>query len=91
MLYFQPQKIRHPDGDEERARMKQEVESEVYRQRMVLKSTGDSVAEGEVIMILESMKMEIPVEAPSDGTVVSILAELGDQVEEDQVVAVIEI
>ena len=42
-------------------------------------------------MILESMKMEIPVEAPSDGTVVSILAELGDQVEEDQVVAVIEI
>ena len=71
---------------------KQEVESEVTGNVWrVLKSTGDSVSEGEVIMILESMKMEIPVEAPSDGTVVSILAELGDQVEEDQVVAVIEI
>ena len=71
---------------------KQEVESEVTGNVWkVLKSTGDSVAEGEVIMILESMKMEIPVEAPSDGTVVSILAELGHQVEEDQVVAVIEI
>ena len=71
---------------------KQEVESEVTGNVLrVLKSTGDRVAEGEVMMILESMKMEIPVEAPSDGTVVSILAELGDQVEEDQVVAVIEI
>ena len=30
----------------------------------VLKSVGDSVAEGDVIMILESMKMEIPVESP---------------------------
>ena len=71
---------------------KQDVESEVTGNVWkVLKEAGDSVAEGEVIMILESMKMEIPVEAPSDGTVVSILAELGDQVEEDQVVAVIEI
>ena len=41
-------------------------------------------------MILESMKMEIPVEAPNDGTVASILVEPEDQVEEDQVVAVIE-
>ena len=70
---------------------KQEVESEVTGNVWkVLKSAGDSVAEGEVIMILESMKMEIPVEAPSDGTVVSILVEPEDQVEEDQVVAVIE-
>ena len=71
---------------------KQDVESEVTGNVWkVLKKAGDSVAEGEAIMILESMKMEIPVEAPNDGTVVSILAELGDQVEEDQVVAVIEI
>ena len=45
---------------------KQDVESEVTGNVWkVLKSAGDSVAEGEVIMILESMKMEIPVEAPS--------------------------
>ena len=71
---------------------KQDVESEVTGNVWkVLKSAGDSVAEGEAIMILESMKMEIPVEAPSDCTVASILVEPGDQVEEDQVVAVIEI
>ena len=53
---------------------KQDVESEVTGNVWkVLKSAGDSVGEGEVIMILESMKMEIPVEASSDGTVASIL------------------
>ena len=70
---------------------KQDVESEVTGNVWkVLKSAGDSVAEGEVIMILESMKMEIPVEAPIAGTVVSIVVLPEDQVEEDQVVAVIE-
>ena len=70
---------------------KQDVESEVTGNVWkVLKNAGDSVAEGEVIMILESMKMELPAEAPSDGTVVSSLVEPEDQVEEDQVVAVIE-
>jgi biotin carboxyl carrier protein len=56
----------------------------------VLKSVGDSVAEGEVIMILESMKMEIPVESPASGTLSQVLVEPEEQVEEDQVVAVIE-
>ena len=70
---------------------KQDVESEVTGNVWkVLKSAGDRVAEGEVIMILESMKMEIPVEAPIAGTVVSIVVQPEDQVEEDQVVAVIE-
>ena len=70
---------------------KQDVESEVTGNVWkVLKKAGDSVAEGEAIMILESMKMEIPIEAPSDGTVASILVQPEDQVEEDQVVAVIE-
>jgi len=70
---------------------RQDVESEVTGNVWkVLKSPGDSVAEGEVIMILESMKMEIPVEAPLAGTVVSIVVRPEDQVEEDQVVAVIE-
>ena len=41
-------------------------------------------------MILESMKMEIPVEATTDGTLAEVLVAPEDQVEEDQVVAVIE-
>lgn len=70
---------------------KQDVESEVTGNVWkVLKSVGDSVAEGEVIMILESMKMEIPVESPASGTLSQVLVEPEEQVEEDQVVAVIE-
>ena len=70
---------------------KQDVESEVTGNVWkVLKSVGDSVAEGEVIMILESMKMEIPVESPAAGTLSQVLVEPEEQVEEDQVVAVIE-
>ena len=70
---------------------KQDVESEVTGNVWkVLKSVGDSVAEGEVIMILESMKMEIPVEAPEAGTLTQVLVEPDEQVEEDQVVAIIE-
>ena len=70
---------------------KQDVESEVTGNVWkVLKSVGDSVAEGEVIMILESMKMEIPVESLGAGTLTQVLVEPEEQVEEDQVVAVIE-
>ena len=70
---------------------KQEVESEVTGNVWkVLKSTGDIVEAGEVIMILESMKMEIPVEAPVAGTIAEVLVAPEEQVEEDQVVAILE-
>ena len=51
---------------------------------------GDVLAEEDVIMILESMKMEIPVEAPVAGKLVELLVAAEDSVDEDQVVAVIE-
>ena len=51
---------------------------------------GDVLAEEDVIMILESMKMEIPVEAPVEGTLVEFLVAEEDSVDEGQVVAVIE-
>ena len=56
----------------------------------ILLEAGASVSEGDVIMILESMKMEIPVEAPADGTVAEVCVALEDQVEEDQLLAVVE-
>ncbi|MEK9724884.1 MAG: acetyl-CoA carboxylase biotin carboxyl carrier protein subunit, partial [Rhodospirillaceae bacterium] len=49
----------------------------------VEKAQGDAVAEGELIMILESMKMEIPVEAPVAGTLSGIRVAPEDSVEED--------
>lgn len=48
---------------------------------------GTQVEEGDVMVILESMKMEMPVEAPVAGTVASILVREGDSVLEGDVVA----
>ncbi len=52
-------------------------------------AVGDSVEEEDVILILESMKMEIPVEAPCGGTLAEIKVSEGDNVEEGAVLAVI--
>ena len=51
---------------------------------------GDEVAEDDPVVILESMKMEIPVGAPQAGRVAEILVEEGEAVEEGQEVAVVE-
>ncbi len=51
---------------------------------------GAEVAADDPVIILESMKMEIPVGAPQAGRVVEILVEEGEAVEEGQEVAVIE-
>lgn len=54
-------------------------------------NVGDSVNEEDAIIILESMKMEIPVSAPANGIVKEIKVNNGDIVEEDQVVAILEV
>lgn len=53
----------------------------------IVAAPGATVAEDEPIVILESMKMEIPVVAPRDGVVLEILVTEGQQVEEGQAVA----
>ncbi|MCP5055757.1 MAG: biotin/lipoyl-binding carrier protein [bacterium] len=53
------------------------------------KGVGDAVEEEDVILILESMKMEIPVEAPCEGRLSEIRVNEGDNVEEGTVLAVI--
>ena len=64
--------------------IKSEISGNVWK---ILKAPGDPVAEEEPVMILESMKMEIPVLAPRDGVVDSIAVAEGDTVAEDQLVA----
>ena len=54
------------------------------------KRPGDAVAAGEAIVILESMKMELPVESPSAGTVKEIKCAEGQPVAEGDVLAVLE-
>jgi biotin carboxyl carrier protein len=51
---------------------------------------GDAVAEGDPVIVLESMKMEIPVEAPRAGRVQAITVEEGQTVQEGDTVAVLE-
>jgi biotin carboxyl carrier protein len=53
------------------------------------RAIGDAVELGDVLIILESMKMEIPVESPCGGTVAEIRVEEGQNVEEGTVLAVI--
>jgi acetyl-CoA carboxylase biotin carboxyl carrier protein len=43
---------------------------------------GDTVSEGQTVVILESMKMEMPVESPADGKVTAVLIKEGQPVEE---------
>jgi acetyl-CoA carboxylase biotin carboxyl carrier protein len=54
------------------------------------KKVGDKVASGETIVILESMKMEMPVESPAAGTVKEIRCKEGQPVGEGDVLAVVE-
>ena len=52
---------------------------------------GEELEEDDPVIILESMKMEIPVGAPEDGTLKEILVGEGDAVAEDQVIARLEV
>jgi biotin carboxyl carrier protein len=56
----------------------------------VVASEGDQVADGDTLVILESMKMEIPVLAESAGTLTKLAVAEGDVVQEGDLIAVIE-
>jgi acetyl/propionyl-CoA carboxylase alpha subunit len=78
--------------DDEGARtMAEEIRAEmVANVWKVVASAGDTVAEGDTLVILESMKMEIPVLAESDGTLAQLAVNEGDVVQEGDLIAVIE-
>ena len=52
-------------------------------------SVGQKVSRGDAVLIVEAMKMEIPVVAPEDGTVASIDVAVGDAVEAGQTLATV--
>ena len=53
----------------------------------ILKGPGDAVEEGETVLVLEAMKMEMAIAAPASGVVSEILVSKGDQVTAGQVLA----
>jgi acetyl-CoA carboxylase biotin carboxyl carrier protein len=55
----------------------------------VVISEGDAVSDGDTLVILESMKMEIPVIAESDGMVTKLAVNEGDVVQEGDLIAII--
>ena len=56
----------------------------------VEKAVGDAVTDGDTLVILESMKMEIPVISEVDGVVAQIAVSEGDVVQEGDLIAVVE-
>jgi acetyl-CoA carboxylase biotin carboxyl carrier protein len=56
----------------------------------VVAAEGDTVSDGDTLVILESMKMEIPVLAEDSGTLTKLAVSEGDVVQEGDLIAVIE-
>ncbi|HXB51007.1 MAG TPA: biotin/lipoyl-binding carrier protein [Streptosporangiaceae bacterium] len=56
----------------------------------VVAAEGDTVADGDTLVILESMKMEIPVLAEGSGTLTKLAVAEGDVVQEGDLIAVVE-
>jgi acetyl-CoA carboxylase biotin carboxyl carrier protein len=56
----------------------------------VLVGNGDQVQSGQEVLLLESMKMEIPIESESEGLVLEVKVNIGDFVNEGDVLIVLE-
>ena len=69
------------------AEVRAEMVANVWK---VVVSEGDEVADGDTLVILESMKMEIPVLTEDDGVVSALKVAEGDVVQEGDLIAVIE-
>ncbi len=68
-------------------RVKSEITGKVWQ---IEATVGQDLAEDDAIIILESMKMEIPVVAPVDGVLKEILVKEGDAIQEGQDVAIMD-
>jgi len=68
-------------------KVKSEVAGSVWK---VEAAVGQAVNEGDTLVIVESMKMEIPITAPAAGVVREILVAEGEPVADDQLVATLE-
>jgi biotin carboxyl carrier protein len=66
-------------------KIRSEVSGSVWKVEVTV---GQQVNEGDTLVVVESMKMEIPVTAPSAGTVTDILVAEGESVVDEQVILV---
>ena len=74
-----------------RARLATTIEAPMVGKVLKIeKQVGDRVEEDDVVIVMEAMKMEIPVVAPAGGVVKEVKVSPGQAVEADEVLAVIE-
>lgn len=69
------------------AEIRAEMVANVWK---VVKATGDAVTEGDTLVILESMKMEIPVISEYEGVLSRMAVNEGDVIQEGDLIAVVE-
>lgn len=74
----------HAEGKRMAEEVRAEMVANVWK---VLVAEGDTVADGDTLVILESMKMEIPVIAEVDGTVSKVAVQEGGLVQEGDLIA----
>lgn len=71
--------------------MSEEIRAEmVANVWKIVVTEGDAVSDGDTLVILESMKMEIPVVSEADGTIAKMAVSEGDVVQEGDLIAVLE-
>jgi len=91
MLDRPPAPGRAGAGTQGAADMATEVEAQIAGNVWKIETeVGAEVEEEDVLLILESMKMEIPVEAPRAGRVAEVRVSEGDSIEEGAVLVVLE-
>lgn len=67
-------------------RVRSEIAGRVWR---IEASAGSQVEEGQTIILIESMKMEVPVSAPSGGRVAKVFVGEGEEIAEGQEIALV--
>jgi acetyl-CoA carboxylase biotin carboxyl carrier protein len=91
ILRYQQLTLGHPDGPQSRSRQLTNVEAHITGIVWKIEvSVGDQVQPGDTLVILESMKMEMPLEAEESGVVSEIRCEEGDSVTEGDVLLVLQ-
>jgi acetyl-CoA carboxylase biotin carboxyl carrier protein len=76
--------LAHAEGNRMAEEVRAEMVANVWK---VLVAEGDTVADGDTLVILESMKMEIPVLAEVDGTISKVAVQEGGLVQEGDLIA----
>lgn len=81
-----PQSAGNPEGTGVASKIESPLPGLVLR---IYKEAGEKIAAGESILVMESMKMETPINSPVSGVIEGLMVKQGDQIESGQVLATV--